>query len=100
MIHDGVLTALATPAEFKSNFLRGHLLAVTCNEPLRALPLLTGLPGASDVSLYGTSIHVLMREGDGEAIHAALQAAGVTGFTVEPIAPSLDDVFISLMKRG
>ncbi len=41
-----------------------------------------------------------MQAGDGEAIGGALRDAGITAFTVEPIAPSLEDVFISLMRRG
>ncbi len=102
MIHEGVLTALATPAEFKANFLRGQLFAVACAEPLRALPLLQRLPGVADVSLYGDSIHVLLAEGagDGEVIGAALGEAGFASYAVVPTAPSLEDVFISLMKRA
>ncbi|MGE3855911.1 MAG: ABC transporter ATP-binding protein [Dehalococcoidia bacterium] len=99
MIDTGVLTALATPEEFKANFLRGQLFAIRSADTLRALALLQGRPEISDVSLYGDAIHALMASGDADDLRAALAAAGLEGATIEAIAPSLEDVFISLMKR-
>lgn len=98
MIHDGVLTALATPADFKANFLQGSLFGVTCDAPLLALEVLQRLPDMLDVSLYGDAIHVLVAQGDGRAIAAALTASGIEA-RVNAIAPTLEDVFISLMRR-
>ncbi len=98
MIEGGVLTAVATPSDFKARFLQGRLFAVTSAAPLAALTALRALPGVSDVSLYGESLHVLVREGDAGTLAAAIAAAGIADATVEPIAPSLEDVFISLMK--
>ncbi len=99
MIHDGVLTALATPAEFKSGYLRGHLFGVTSRSPLRALEVLRSLPGLLDVSLYGDALHVLVSAGGTADIEVALAAAGIEDGRALPIAPSLEDVFISLMRR-
>ena len=99
MIHGGRLTALATPADFKAHYLRGRLFAVRSADTLRTLALLKNRPGVSDVSLYGDAIHALLQEGDEATLSAALAAAGIVGATVESIAPSLEDVFISLMKR-
>lgn len=99
MIHDGVLTALATPAEFKANYLQGRLLAVTCSEPLRALTILQQVPDASDVTLYGDSLHVLTQATNDTSIVSALTEAGLRDVSVQPIAPTLEDVFISLMRR-
>ncbi|MFA7249847.1 MAG: ABC transporter ATP-binding protein [Dehalococcoidia bacterium] len=99
MIHDGILTALATPADFKANFLRGRLFAVRSADTLRTLAALQQRPDISDVSLYGDAIHALMAAGDEHALAEVLAAAGIEGATVEPILPSLEDVFISLMKR-
>lgn len=41
-----------------------------------------------------------METGDEAELVAALGAAGISGARVEAIAPSLEDVFISLMKRS
>ena len=100
MIDSGVLRALATPAEFKTRYLQGRLFAVRSGDVLRALALLQALPEMSDVSLYGDAIHVLVRDGDETTLGAALRAAGIVDATVAPIEPSLEDVFISLMKHA
>ncbi len=98
MIEAGVLTAVATPADFKAHFLKGTLFAVTSEEPLVTLTAIQGLPGVADVSLYGDSVHVLLNEGDAASLAAAIARAGVVGAVVQAAAPTLEDVFISLMK--
>jgi len=97
MIHDGVLAALATPADFKAHFLHGELLGVECSDPLSAVDLLQGLPGVSEVTVYGSSIHVLGQHGIDPTVRAALTNAGVRVDGIHPIPPTLEDVFISLM---
>ena len=99
MIHDGVLSALATPAELKANFLRGTLFAIRCADTLGAVRVLQGRAGISDVSLYGDAIHALVQAGDASALQDALRAGGVVDARIEAIEPSLEDVFISLMSR-
>jgi ABC-2 type transport system ATP-binding protein len=99
MIHGGVLTALATPADFKAHYLHGSLFAILSADTLRTLAMLQARSDLTDVSLYGDAIHALLQTGGREDLESALAAAGITGATVEAIAPSLEDVFISLMKR-
>lgn len=99
MIHGGVLTALATPADFKAHYLHGRLFAVRSADTLGTLAILQQRSDISDVTLYNDSIHVLMQQGDASDLASALAAAGIVGATVESIAPTLEDIFISLMKR-
>ena len=68
-------------------------------DTLRTLAMLQARSDLTDVSLYGDAIHALLQTGGREDLESALAAAGITGATVEAIAPSLEDVFISLMKR-
>lgn len=99
MIHEGVLRALATPAEFKASYLHGELLAVECADPLRAVDVLRAVPGVAEVTLYGSVIHVLLSPGNDQSpFREALQTAGIDVERIVPIAPSLEDVFISLMR--
>jgi ABC-2 type transport system ATP-binding protein len=97
MMDNGVLRALATPADLKAHFLDGQLLAVACDEPLRALGVLQRVPGLAEVTLYGNIIHALARAADPASIRAALVRDGIAVESVSPIAPSIEDVFISLM---
>lgn len=99
MIQDGVLSALGTPQEFKERFLRGHLFAVTCAESLRALAVLQAVPEVGEVSLYGDSLHILTQLEVVTPFLDALQHAGIADATVESIAPTLEDVFISLTNN-
>jgi hypothetical protein len=67
--------------------------------PLAALVALQHLPEVLDVSLYGDSLHVLTSEADRAPLVSALERAGIHGALVEPIAPTLEDVFVSLTGR-
>jgi ABC-2 type transport system ATP-binding protein len=96
MIQDGVLSALGTPAEFKQRFLRGRLYALSCSQPLVALAALQRLPEAGEVSLYGDVLHILTQHEDTTPILDAVRAAGIDDASIAPIAPTLEDVFISL----
>jgi ABC-2 type transport system ATP-binding protein len=99
LIFDGVLRALAPPAELRRTALHGRLLDVRCDAPLRALPLLEGAPGVREVALYGTALHVLIDPArqSADGLRAWLTGAGATVRDVAPIEPSLEDVFISLI---
>jgi ABC-2 type transport system ATP-binding protein len=97
MLDNGVLRALATPADLKAHYLNGQLLAVACDDPLRALGVLQHVPGLAEVTLYGSVIHVLAQGADPPGIRAALNREGIAVESVSPIAPTIEDVFISLM---
>jgi drug efflux transport system ATP-binding protein len=99
MIHDGVLRALATPAELKRDALRGQLLNMVCSAPFDAVTILEALPGVRDVALHGTDIHALIdpTEQSAEQLASRLRRAGVSVRDIRPIEPTLEDVFISLI---
>ena len=99
MIHAGVLRALASPSELRRTALRGELLSLVCDEPLRALALLEGAPGVRESALYGTLIHALIdpQRQTPDGLAAWLRSAGIVVLSVAPIEPTLEDVFISLI---
>lgn len=99
MIQDGTLQALATPAELKARHLHGELLGIECDDPRRALAVLEGLPGVSESVLYGEAIHALLDGSDTIQVRQALERAGIAVSKIEPISPSLEDVFVSLVSR-
>jgi ABC-2 type transport system ATP-binding protein len=115
MIHNGVLRALASPAELKRSSLQGTLLNVVCDAPFEAVQVLEQQPGVRDVALHGTDVHVLLdpptrlqpipsaTSSDGvhqllpEDVRRLLQDAGIAVQSVQQVAPTLEDVFISLI---
>jgi ABC-2 type transport system ATP-binding protein len=92
----GRLVDVGTRPELLGRFGR-PLVAVHTADRVRAKALLRAVEGVDDVSLFGTSLHVRATAGHGEAlasaVRAALQAGGAAA-DVEPIAPSLEDVFV------
>jgi ABC-2 type transport system ATP-binding protein len=100
MIFNGVLRALAPPGELRRTSLNGRLLALVCDRPLAALRLLEDAPGVRDVSLYGTVLHILM-DSDAQAperLRVWLTNQGIGVESLEPMPPTIEDVFVSLIQ--
>jgi ABC-2 type transport system ATP-binding protein len=99
MIHNGVLRALASPAELKRSSLQGTLVNVVCDAPFEAVQLLEGQPGVRDVALHGTDVHVLLDPAalSPDDVARWLQEDGIGVQSVRQIEPTLEDVFISLI---
>lgn len=98
LIHHGRLLACGTPGEVK-RMMRGSILEIRADEPRRAATALKGrLPGAS-VGLFGDRVHVVSIEPErtAAACKAALAAAELRVIDLQPIEPSLEDVFISML---
>ena len=103
----GRLVDVGTRPELLSRFDRALVSVATANR-VGAKEVLRTIAGVDDVSLFGTALHVRGRTGDSaalaDAVRAAFTAAGwVAGpapgsaarsVDVEPIAPSLEDVFV------
>jgi ABC-2 type transport system ATP-binding protein len=98
MMYAGRLVALDTPAALRVHGLRGALLEVDCDRPMDALGILHGLPGVEEAVLYGVVLHVI---GDpmlaADDIVEALDREGIAVRGLRRIAPTLEDVFISLL---
>ena len=100
MIFAGRLVALDTPAGLRARGLRGTLLELDCDRPLDALAVLQSLSTVEEAVLYGALVHVIAAPGTSIAeIEAVLAAARIPARSLRRIAPTLEDVFISLLSR-
>ena len=101
MIYGGKLIALGSPKELKTRYAAGTLLEVEAVPLMTALEVLETEPSAKDAAIFGVSLHVVA---DNPAaaipIRAALERAGVTVKRIEPIIPSLEDVFVGLIEQA
>ena len=90
--------ALGTPGELKQRSMKGELLLVEC-APLGA-PWngLQQAPGVLDAAVFGNALHLVVKEAATAIPELAsyLGQRGVTVSRIEPIAPTLEDVFVSL----
>ena len=98
LMHQGRLIACASPATLKANAMRGQVWELACEPLLAALDLLPQVPEVLEVAIYGSLLHVIASAEAGPSLRAALEAHGVHVLRLEPIAPSLEDVFISLAQ--
>jgi len=101
LMHDGRLVALGSVADLKKVFAGRAILEVACPRFLEALEQLEAEPWVLEASVFATRLHVVVADAqDGRKRALALLAASGNGpATVEPIIPSLEDVFIHTVER-
>jgi ABC-2 type transport system ATP-binding protein len=100
LIYRGELIALGAPEELKKDGVPEDVLELVCQDPQAALEHLDGIEGVHDAALFGHALHV--RVDDAETIaprlRTVLEEAGFAVKHVEPIVPSLEDVFVALIE--
>ena len=88
-------------AEWRTRFeALGAELDVVCERPQDAMADIRGIEAVSEVALFGKGLHVVAADGKAAAaaIRHQLQAKGYRIDRIEPITPSLEDVFVSLVE--
>ncbi len=100
-IQQGCIVAQGSPQEIKETKMRGQVLEVDCDYPDAAVLALRELGLFEEVALYGALIHVVTNDAQAheETIRKTLRERGVALRTMNLIAPSLEDVFISSAKE-
>lgn len=101
LMHAGGVIALGSPAELKQSLGKGHLLHLESSDLLGSMGKLEGKPGIQDVAVFGSGLHVKVAN-DKEAeprIRSVLSDAGIEISVLEPIDPSMEDVFVSLIEQ-
>jgi ABC-2 type transport system ATP-binding protein len=99
LMNRGRLIALDSPARLRSG-LELPIYEVRAGDPVAAVATLAAAPGVVEAALFGRAVHVMIEQdagGEG-AIRAALQTAGQDVRGVERVRPSLEDVFVSLVR--
>lgn len=99
LISAGTLVALGSPSELKQHAVHGDLLLVDCDDPGTLLVALEKAPHVRDAAPFGSSLHLLVDQAatDLPQIQAYLAGKGLRWTHIEPIAPSLEDVFVQLV---
>jgi len=101
LIYQGKIVALGTPSELKLKTLSQGVMEVECNPLIPALDILKKEPWISEAAIFGDTLHVIAQEGfDSEnEITNLLQRHGILLKRKGWIRPSLEDVFVSLIKK-
>jgi ABC-2 type transport system ATP-binding protein len=99
LMHAGRLLALDSVPRLKKSFAAGSVLEVACPKPARALLVLEKIPGVSDAALFGDRLHAVVDlPGLRRDVERELSGAGFDPVTVRTMTPSLEDVFIRVIR--
>jgi ABC-2 type transport system ATP-binding protein len=100
LMHRGRLLAVGSPEEVKG--LMGEtILEIRVSHPRMAADTLQKEMGRKSVSLFGDRIHIATPhpEKDSEQAAQMLSAIGLELHHIQPVEPSLEDVFVSVLDR-
>jgi ABC-2 type transport system ATP-binding protein len=101
LMYSGRVIALGSPAELKHVFGEHHLLMLETSDLLGAMRALHGRKAIVDVAVFGSGLHIKVDDEPRavEEIRSALGAAGIKIDGLEPIPPSMEDVFVGLIEE-
>jgi ABC-2 type transport system ATP-binding protein len=101
LLRDGRMLYCDTPPALKS-LMPGQILAIASRDARRARDAVAGRVGVKGAILMGDSVHVVVDDAALRAsqVQAALTAADVPVDEIERIAPSIEDLFVSLLTEG
>jgi ABC-2 type transport system ATP-binding protein len=101
LMNRGRIVALDAPAALKAS-LESPILEIRSDDPTRAAAILADLEGIEDATMVGRAVHVVAADEAAArtriADELAREGIGIRG--VERVRPTLEDVFISLVRRS
>jgi ABC-2 type transport system ATP-binding protein len=100
LMNRGQLIALDAPAALKRS-LQEPILELDVDDAPRAIEALRGAPGVLEAGMFGRAVHAVIadEEAAGRDLPEILARRGVSCAVARRIAPSLEDVFIALVRR-
>lgn len=100
LIYQGRMLFCDRPGELKKRF-PGGVLIVRAPEPQRIRDALRGTALARDIFLVGDRVHVFVDDANRRLpeLRAYLDAKSVSYESVEQVAPSIEDLFVSAVEK-
>jgi len=100
LIYRGTIIAMGSPMEMKTRCMTDEVMELQVPDAESWADAIRSVPGVRETALFGSGIHAVVEKADivGPRIRAALDAAGVGGYALDRIVPSLEDVFVSLIE--
>ncbi len=101
LIHAGKIIAGGTPEELKTKYLQTPVFEVETDRVIDAMNALDSDKRVEETSVFGSFLHVSITKNQDakNVITEALGQHGITATRIEPITPSLEDVFIHLIDQ-
>jgi ABC-2 type transport system ATP-binding protein len=101
LIYAGKLAALGSPTELKHKLDRYSIFEVNSDKPVDAMEELQKQDWVVETSIFGSSFHLsTVRSADASRLVAqVLEKQNIALYSIRPIVPSLEDVFIHLIAE-
>jgi ABC-2 type transport system ATP-binding protein len=102
LIHAGRLAAIGTTREVKQVFAGRPIVEVRTLHATDAMRALDAMAEVEKTSLFGTAVHAVLRGAHvtAKGLEDRLRADGIPVQSVQPVAPSLEDVFLDVVERA
>jgi ABC-2 type transport system ATP-binding protein len=102
LMYRGRVIALGSPQSLKDELRAHHLLELISSDLFESMGIVQGQPGVLDVAVFGGGLHITV---DDEAaaiarITAALREKGIAVERLEPIEPTMEDVFVAMIEAA
>ncbi len=99
LIYNGRLIAQGSPEQIKRTYMPGVVLEVRVSRLMEALSACEHHPLVREAALYGAAIHVVVEDaGVAPRLLRDLRDSGFHVESIEPVLPSLEDVFVALVE--
>jgi ABC-2 type transport system ATP-binding protein len=101
IINAGRLAAIGTSRQLKEIFAGRPILEIHSARPVDVMRALEGSRDVEKTSIFGTAVHAVFRSPDVDVqrLRAGLLDRGLDITGIEPVIPSLEDVFLDVVER-
>ena len=100
LMNRGKLIALDTPKAIKA-LMTEPILEIRTTQGPAVAQALQGQPGIVEAAMFGRAVHVAVENAAAvaAALPGILAAKGLQFDSITPVRPSLEDVFVALVRR-
>ncbi len=99
LIYGGKIIARGTPENLKHAPGGGETIEIVSEHNVAILDAVESLPFVRSAGLYGSALHITVaHKEDAAQLKAAVSRLGISIASLEPVTPSLEDVFADLVR--
>jgi ABC-2 type transport system ATP-binding protein len=98
IIQAGRLAALGSTSELKQIFADRVIFEIQSEQPVDAMRVLDEMPEVQKTSVFGTAVHAVVGQPQvtPDQLKERLTRAGIVVSAIQPVQPSLEDVFLEV----
>ncbi len=100
LMYRGKVIALGAPRDLKRSLNERELLMVESPELLDTMKALETTEGVFEIAVFGSGLHVAVANAAAAlpVVRGSLETRGIPFDRIEPILPSMEDVFVALIE--